>query len=206
MLVPGGLVAPPTSVCPGDVQDHAADAGTLMEGPCEIARIRKDVTAKTFDFLQSEIADDVSLSKLGLAAAWKSESQEIERKVANGTITQRPYGDVINIGHRTTRDPFKGQGDDQAWGKTRKRLGGRRLTGPSPRRRSAIRFCVAPRVPLSLRGELAIPSATIARMRAAACRVHSGSRTTCRYVPNSAGRLSGTVILVRSRLPRWGAV
>jgi len=62
-----------------------------MEGPCEIARIRKDVTAKTFDFLQSEIADDVSLSKLGLAAAWKSESQEIERKVANGTITQRPY-------------------------------------------------------------------------------------------------------------------
>jgi Zn-dependent protease with chaperone function len=84
---------------------------------CEIARIRKDVTEKTFDFLQSEIADDVALSKLELAVAWKSESQQIERKVANGTITERRFGDVINIGHRTTRDPFKGQGDDQAWGK-----------------------------------------------------------------------------------------
>ena len=84
---------------------------------CELAKIRKDVTAKTFDFLHSEITDDVALSKLELAAAWKSESQQIERKVANGTITGRPYGDVINIGHRSTRDPFKGQGDDQAWGK-----------------------------------------------------------------------------------------
>jgi Zn-dependent protease with chaperone function len=84
---------------------------------CEIAKVRKDVTEKTFSFLQSEIADDVALSKLELAAAWKSESQQIEQKVANGTITQRRFGDVINIGHRTTRDPFKGQGDDQAWGK-----------------------------------------------------------------------------------------
>jgi hypothetical protein len=65
----------------------------------------------------NEIADDVRVSKLELAATWKSESQQIERKVANGTITDRPHGDVINIGHRTTRDPFKGQGDDQAWGK-----------------------------------------------------------------------------------------
>jgi Zn-dependent protease with chaperone function len=84
---------------------------------CEIAKVRKDITQKTFDFMQSEIADDVALSKLELAAAWKSESQQIEQKVANGTITQRRFGDVINIGHRTTRDPFKGQGDDQAWGK-----------------------------------------------------------------------------------------
>jgi len=84
---------------------------------CEIAKIGKDITAKTFEFLQSEIADDVTLSKLELAATWRSESRQIERKIANGTITDRPFGDVINIGHRTTRQPFKGQADDQAWGK-----------------------------------------------------------------------------------------
>jgi Zn-dependent protease with chaperone function len=84
---------------------------------CEIAKVRKDTTQRTFEFLQSEIADDVTTSKLELAAAWRSESRQIEQKVANGTITQRRFGDVINVGHRTTRDPFKGQGDDQAWGK-----------------------------------------------------------------------------------------
>jgi Zn-dependent protease with chaperone function len=84
---------------------------------CEIAKIKNDITARTFNFLQSEIADDVSLLKLELAAAWKSESQQIERKAANGTINERRFGDVVNIGHRTTRDPFKGQGEDQAWGK-----------------------------------------------------------------------------------------
>ncbi len=84
---------------------------------CEIAKVRKDITAKTFEFLQSEIADDVTLSKLDLAATWRSVSRQLDQKIANGTITQRSYGDVINIGHRSTRDPFKGQGDDQAWGK-----------------------------------------------------------------------------------------
>jgi len=84
---------------------------------CEIAKIRKDTTQKTFEFLQSEIADGVTLSKLELAAAWKSESRQIEQKIANGSITARRFGDVINVGHRTTRDPFKGQADDQAWGK-----------------------------------------------------------------------------------------
>jgi Zn-dependent protease with chaperone function len=84
---------------------------------CEIAKVRKDTTQRTFEFLQSEIADDVTTSKLELAAAWRSESRQIEQKVANGTITQRRFGDVINVGHRTTRDPFKGQSDDQAWGK-----------------------------------------------------------------------------------------
>ena len=58
-----------------------------------------------------------TLSKLDLATTWRSESRQIERKIANGTITERLYGDVINVGHRTTRKPFKGQADDQAWGK-----------------------------------------------------------------------------------------
>ena len=84
---------------------------------CEIAKVRKDTTQKTFEFLQNEIADDVTVSKLELATTWKSESQQIERKIGNGTITERPHGDAINIGHRSTRKPFKGQEDDQAWGK-----------------------------------------------------------------------------------------
>jgi Zn-dependent protease with chaperone function len=83
---------------------------------CEIARIRKDLTEKTYKFLQSEIADDVQISKLNLAAAWRTESSQIQQKISNGTIVQRPYGDVMNIGNRTTRKPFKGQEDDQKWG------------------------------------------------------------------------------------------
>ena len=84
---------------------------------CEIAKVRKDTTQRTFEFLQSEIADDVTVSKLELAMTWRSESHQIEQKIANGTITERPHGDAINIGHRTTRKPFNGQADDQAWGK-----------------------------------------------------------------------------------------
>ena len=84
---------------------------------CKIAKVRKDITAGTFEFLQSEIADDVTLSKLDLAATWRSVSRQLDQKIANGTITDRPHGDAINIGHRTTRNPFKGQADDQAWGK-----------------------------------------------------------------------------------------
>ena len=86
---------------------------------CEIAKVRKDTTQRTFEFLQSEIADDVTVSKLELAMTWRSESHQIEQKIANGTVTERPHGDAINIGHRTTRKPFKGQADDQAWGKRR---------------------------------------------------------------------------------------
>ncbi len=84
---------------------------------CEIAKIRKDTTQKTFEFLQNEIADDVAVSRLELATTWRSESRQIERKIADGTITERPYGDALNLGHRTTRKPFKGQEQDQAWGK-----------------------------------------------------------------------------------------
>jgi len=84
---------------------------------CEMAKVRKDITAETFEFLQSEIADDVTLSKLDLAVTWRLVSRQLDQKIANGTITERPHGDAINIGHRTTRQPFKGQADDQAWGK-----------------------------------------------------------------------------------------
>jgi len=84
---------------------------------CEIARVRKDITDKTFAFMQNEIADDVQVAKLDLAASWRSVSRQLDQKIANGTITDRPHGDVINVGHRSTREPFKGQAEDQAWGK-----------------------------------------------------------------------------------------
>jgi Zn-dependent protease with chaperone function len=84
---------------------------------CEIAKIRKDVTEKAFEFLQREIADDVQVAKLDLASKWRAESRQIDRKIADGTINDRRCGDVMNIGHRTTRKPFKDQADDQAWGK-----------------------------------------------------------------------------------------
>jgi Zn-dependent protease with chaperone function len=84
---------------------------------CEIAKVRKDITEKTFEFLQNEISDDVQLAKLDLASKWRAENRQITQKISNGTIAERPFGDVINIGHRSTRDPFKGQAEDQAWGK-----------------------------------------------------------------------------------------
>jgi len=83
---------------------------------CEIAKIRRDLTEKTYSFLQAEIATDVEISRLELAATWKLESQQLEQQIANGTIAERPYGDVANIGNRTTRKPFKEQEDDQKWG------------------------------------------------------------------------------------------
>jgi Zn-dependent protease with chaperone function len=84
---------------------------------CENAKIRKDVTEKAFDFLQKEIADDVQVAKLDLASKWRAESRQIDQKIADGTINDRRYGDVMNIGNRSTQKPFKDQADDQAWGK-----------------------------------------------------------------------------------------
>jgi Zn-dependent protease with chaperone function len=84
---------------------------------CEIAKIREDVTERAFEFLQREIADDVQVAKLDLASKWRAESRQIDQKIADGTITDRRYGDVVNIGHRSARKPFKDQADDQAWGK-----------------------------------------------------------------------------------------
>lgn len=83
---------------------------------CEIANIRTELTEKTYNFLQDQIASDVTISKLKLLSNWKSESREIEQKIRGGTFADRSHGDVMNIGNRSTRKPFKGQESDQKWG------------------------------------------------------------------------------------------
>lgn len=92
------------------------DQKTRKRIQCEIAATREDLTEKTYAFLQAEIAADVETSKLNLLSSWKSAHQQLEQKIANGTIGDRPHGDVANIGNRTTMKPFKGQENDQKWG------------------------------------------------------------------------------------------
>lgn len=83
---------------------------------CEIARVKKDTTDKTFAFLQEQIAADVEMAKFQLLANWPSANQKIVQQVAANTVAQRPFGNVLDIGNRSTRDPFAGQEKDVAWG------------------------------------------------------------------------------------------
>ena len=84
---------------------------------CEIARIEKETTDKTFAFLQDQIAADVELAKLQLLATWPSTGQTIQQQIASGAIAHRPFGNVLDIGSRSNRSPFDGQEKDVAWGK-----------------------------------------------------------------------------------------
>lgn len=83
---------------------------------CEILKAKKEVTEKTFTFLEDQIAADVQLAKLTLLASWRSISQQLDQSIANGSIGRRPFGNVLDIGNRGTRKPFKGQEDDVRWG------------------------------------------------------------------------------------------
>ncbi len=83
---------------------------------CEILKIKKEVTDKTFDFLQQQTLADVQMSRLNLLANWRSVHQQLERRIVNGTASQRPYGDVLDIGSRSTKKPFRGQERDVQWG------------------------------------------------------------------------------------------
>lgn len=83
---------------------------------CEILKIKKEMTDKTFDFLQQQTLADVQVSRLNLLANWRSVHQQLEQRIVNGTIGQRPYGDVLDIGSRGTNKPFRGQERDVQWG------------------------------------------------------------------------------------------
>lgn len=83
---------------------------------CQIAKIRKDVTDRTFDFLQQEISYDVQIARLNLLANWAPANRAIEQKIASGTAGQRSYGNVLDIGNRGSIKPFKNQDDDIPWG------------------------------------------------------------------------------------------
>jgi len=96
--------------------DDAAVVRSRKKIQCEIVKIRKDVTDQTYDFLQKEIATDVELAKLHLLANWGSTNRALVQKISGGTASQRAYGNVLDIGNRSTQKPFKGQDDDIKWG------------------------------------------------------------------------------------------
>ncbi len=83
---------------------------------CEIAKIRQDVTAKTFTFLQQEISLDVQTAKLNLLSEWPTDNQRIIQEVSSGVIAKRAFGNVLDIGNRGSQKPFKDQQKDVAWG------------------------------------------------------------------------------------------
>jgi Zn-dependent protease with chaperone function len=97
---------------------------------CEIARLRKDVTDKTFTLIQDQIAADVEMAKLQLLANWPAVYQKLDREIATGTISSRPFGNVLDIGSRSTRSPFEGQAKDIAWGRREVEEARRRNTFP----------------------------------------------------------------------------
>ena len=57
---------------------------------CEIARMKRDITAQGFDFLQGQIATDVQLAKLNLLADWRAVNDQLHREIVSGSIGQRP--------------------------------------------------------------------------------------------------------------------
>jgi Zn-dependent protease with chaperone function len=84
---------------------------------CEIQNAKKDVTNLGFEYLQNQITTDVQIAKLNLLVGWFPSLREIKQQIDGGTLGQRRYGNVLDIGNRATRDPFKGQQDDVKWGR-----------------------------------------------------------------------------------------
>jgi hypothetical protein len=101
------------------VRQDVKDPATLNERKriqCEIAGIKKDLTERALAFLQAQNTTDVHIAKLNLLSNWRSASSEIDRKIADGSIDQRRFGNVLDSGHRSTQKPFRGQADDVKWG------------------------------------------------------------------------------------------
>jgi len=83
---------------------------------CEILKIRKDITDRSYEFLQEQIGSDVRLAKLQLLGQWRQVNRELEQKIASEAIARRRYGNVLDIGARSTKKPFVGQEKDVQWG------------------------------------------------------------------------------------------
>lgn len=84
---------------------------------CQTIEIEKRVTDQTFEYLQQQIAADVQISKLQLLEKWGAESRQVDGQIVRGATGQRPFGNVLDIGHRGSIAPFKDQEDDVSWGK-----------------------------------------------------------------------------------------
>lgn len=83
---------------------------------CQIIMVKKNMSDEALDFLQAQIGTDVKISRLNLLEGWKTANQDIEQKIAAGTISQREFGNVLDIGHRSSTKPFADQQKDVAIG------------------------------------------------------------------------------------------
>lgn len=83
---------------------------------CEIMEVKQKITDEAYDFLQEQIERDVEISRLNLLTDWKAAHAEIEQQIANGTASNRKFGNVLDIGHRGSVKPFADQERDVAVG------------------------------------------------------------------------------------------
>ncbi|MBI2669752.1 MAG: M48 family metalloprotease [Candidatus Yanofskybacteria bacterium] len=86
---------------------------------CDIVALKKEATKQIVASNNKQIAYDVSDSKLTLLRDWKDTATEIDKKIKDGTISQRTLGDsktqvgnVLDIGSRSSESPFNGQEKD----------------------------------------------------------------------------------------------
>jgi beta-barrel assembly-enhancing protease len=79
---------------------------------CEIVMIKQRITDEALSFMQEQIGRDVRIARLNLLAEWKGEHQKIQQQIANGAVSKRRFGNVLDIGHRGTMKPFAGQQQD----------------------------------------------------------------------------------------------
>jgi Zn-dependent protease with chaperone function len=84
---------------------------------CRLIAVEKKVSDDTFDYMQRQIATDVQIAKLQLLQTWPGQDQQVKAQIQTGTIGQREFGNVLDIGRRGSLKPFRGQQDDIAWGK-----------------------------------------------------------------------------------------
>lgn len=83
---------------------------------CEILMVKKGITDEAYTFLQDQIATDVKIARVQLLAGWKTANQQIEQQISSGTVSQRRFGNVLDIGHRGSAKPFADQQKDVAIG------------------------------------------------------------------------------------------
>lgn len=83
---------------------------------CQIVMVKKQVSDEALTFLQAQIGTDVKIARLNLLQGWRAAHQQIEQQITAGTISQREFGNVLDIGHRSGVKPFADQRKDVAIG------------------------------------------------------------------------------------------
>lgn len=83
---------------------------------CEILEIKERITDEAYAFMQEQIAADVKIARLNLLTDWKAAHEQIEQQISSNTINKREFGNVLDIGHRSSTKPFADQQKDVAIG------------------------------------------------------------------------------------------